>query len=88
MVMAQLLSCYAISLPDARPVLPVGRLTIEPSYEPSFRLECLRTREDAARGVHSGAPALRRPSNKSSSPARNVGSSLTSVQTAWSREMV
>jgi len=39
MVMAQLLSCYAISLPGARPVLPVGRLTIEPSYEPLFRLD-------------------------------------------------
>ena len=39
MVMAQLLSCYAISLPGARPVLPVGRVTIEPSYEPFFRLE-------------------------------------------------
>jgi hypothetical protein len=33
------LSCYAISLPGARPVLPVGRLTIEPSYEPLFRLD-------------------------------------------------
>ena len=39
MVMAQLLSCYAISLPVARPVLPVGRVTIEPSYEPLFRLQ-------------------------------------------------
>jgi cytochrome P450 len=39
MVMAQLLSCYTISLPGARPVLPVGRVTIEPSYEPLFRLE-------------------------------------------------
>ena len=39
MVMAQLLSCYAISLPVARPVLPVGRVTIEPSYEPLFRLD-------------------------------------------------
>jgi cytochrome P450 len=38
-VMAQLLSRYRISLPDARPVLPVGRVTIEPSYEPLFRLE-------------------------------------------------
>jgi hypothetical protein len=36
MVMAQLLSCYTISLPGARPVLPVGRVTIEPSYEPLF----------------------------------------------------
>jgi hypothetical protein len=39
MVMAQLLSRHAISLPVARPVLPVGRVTIEPSYEPVFRLE-------------------------------------------------
>ena len=28
-----------ISLPVARPVLPVGRVTIEPSYEPLFRLD-------------------------------------------------
>ena len=41
MVMAQLLSRYTISLPDARPVLPVGRVTIKPSYEPLFRLESL-----------------------------------------------
>ena len=40
-VMAQLLSRYTISLPGARPVLPVGRVTIEPSYEPLFRLEAL-----------------------------------------------
>ncbi|HME83798.1 MAG TPA: cytochrome P450, partial [Roseiarcus sp.] len=38
-VVAQLLSRYRISLPDARPVLPVGRVTIEPSYEPLFRLD-------------------------------------------------
>jgi cytochrome P450 len=38
-VMAQLLSRYKISLSDARPVLPVGRVTIEPSREPLFRLE-------------------------------------------------
>ncbi|HKN30887.1 MAG TPA: cytochrome P450 [Roseiarcus sp.] len=39
MVMAQLLSRYRVSLPGARPVLPVGRVTIEPSYEPLFRLD-------------------------------------------------
>jgi cytochrome P450 len=39
MVMAQLLSRYTISLPDVRPVLPVGRITIEPSYEPLFLLD-------------------------------------------------
>ena len=38
-VMAQLLSRYRISLPDAHPVLPVGHVTIEPSYEPLFRLD-------------------------------------------------
>ncbi len=38
-VLAQLLSRYNISLPGARPVMPVGRVTIEPSYEPLFRLE-------------------------------------------------
>src|SRR5271165_5436117 len=31
-VMAQLLSRYGISLPDAHPVLPVGHVAIEPSY--------------------------------------------------------
>jgi cytochrome P450 len=39
MVMAQLLSRYTISLPGGRPVLPMGRVTIEPSHEPLFRLE-------------------------------------------------
>ena len=39
MVMAQLLSRYRISLPGAPPVLPVGRVTTEPSYEPFFRLD-------------------------------------------------
>jgi cytochrome P450 len=39
MVMAQLLSRYRISLPGARPVLPVARVTTEPSYEPLFRLD-------------------------------------------------
>jgi len=41
MVMAQLLSRYRIGLPDARPVMPVGRVTIEPSYEPLFRLDAV-----------------------------------------------
>jgi cytochrome P450 len=40
-VMAQLLSRYKISLPGARPVLPVGRVTIEPSHEPLFRLDAV-----------------------------------------------
>jgi cytochrome P450 len=40
-VMATLLSRYAISLPDTRPVLPIGRVTIEPSYEPLFRLDAI-----------------------------------------------
>jgi hypothetical protein len=39
--MAQLLSRYKISLPGARPVLPVGRVTIEPSHEPLFRLDAV-----------------------------------------------
>jgi cytochrome P450 len=38
-VVAQLLSRYRIGLPDAPPVMPIGRVTIEPSYEPSFRLD-------------------------------------------------
>lgn len=39
MVMARLLSRCRISLPDARPVLPVARVTTEPSHEPLFRLD-------------------------------------------------
>ena len=39
-------------------------------------------------GHCSGTPALRRPSRTGSSWARNVGSSLTAVQTARAREMV
>jgi cytochrome P450 len=38
-VVAQLLSRYRIGLPDTRPVMPIGRVTIEPSYEPLFRLD-------------------------------------------------
>jgi len=38
-VLAHLLSRYRVSLPKGRPVLPIGRITIEPSYEPKFRLE-------------------------------------------------
>ena len=38
-VLAHLLQRYRIGLADAKPVLPVGRLTIEPSYEPGFTLE-------------------------------------------------
>jgi cytochrome P450 len=41
MVMAQLLSQYSITLPSGRPVLPVGRVTTEPSYEPLFRLDAV-----------------------------------------------
>ncbi len=40
-VVARLLSRYNISLPDAQPVMPVGGVTIEPSYEPLFRLDAL-----------------------------------------------
>jgi cytochrome P450 len=40
-VLATLLGRYRISLPDAKPVLPIGRTTIEPSYELKFRLEAV-----------------------------------------------
>jgi cytochrome P450 len=40
-VLAQLFSRYEISLPGARPVLPVGGATIEPSHEPVFRLDAV-----------------------------------------------
>ncbi len=38
-VLATLLGRYRIGLPDAKPVMPMGRATVEPSYEPMFRLE-------------------------------------------------
>jgi cytochrome P450 len=40
-VTAQLFSRYKLSLPDTRPVLPIGRVTIEPSYYPLFRLDAV-----------------------------------------------
>ena len=39
MMMATLLSRFRISLSDGPPVLPVGRLDIEFSHAPRFRLE-------------------------------------------------
>ena len=38
-MLAKLLKCYRISCDDARPVLPVARVTTEPSFAPQFRLE-------------------------------------------------
>jgi cytochrome P450 len=38
-VLATLLTRYKISLPATKPVLPIARATIEPSYEPIFHLE-------------------------------------------------
>jgi len=38
-MMASLLSRFAFSLQDPRPVLPVANVTTAPSYEPSFALE-------------------------------------------------
>lgn len=38
-MLARLLWCYKISLPTRKPVVPIGRSTIEPSYEPMFGLE-------------------------------------------------
>ena len=38
-VLAHLLSRFRISLPGAEEVMPVGRVTIEPSVEPGFELE-------------------------------------------------
>ena len=38
-ILATLLSRFAISLADDRPVLPVGRLAISPDHEPDFVLE-------------------------------------------------
>ena len=38
-VLATLLQRYTIATESKRPVMPVGRLTILPSYVPRFRLE-------------------------------------------------
>jgi cytochrome P450 len=38
-VLATMLHRYAFTIEDERPVMPVGRLTIQPSYSPMFRLE-------------------------------------------------
>ncbi len=38
-VLAHLLARYRIGLVGTRPVMPVGRVTIEPDHEPMFRLE-------------------------------------------------
>jgi hypothetical protein len=38
-MLGMLLECFRISLADTKPVLPVGRVTTMPSYEPQFRLE-------------------------------------------------
>jgi len=40
-VLARLLECYRIGLTDVRPVMPVGRVTTEPSHEPMFGLETI-----------------------------------------------
>jgi len=41
-VLASLLARYRIGLPDARVVMPLGRATTEPSYEPEFELDVLQ----------------------------------------------
>jgi cytochrome P450 len=38
-VLATLLSCYKIGSVKGKPVMPLGRATIEPSYEPAFQLQ-------------------------------------------------
>ena len=38
-VLAHLLARYRITVVGTRPVMPVGRVTIEPDYEPIFRPE-------------------------------------------------
>ena len=38
-VLATILHRFTFAIEDERPVLPVGRLTIQPSYAPMFRLE-------------------------------------------------
>ena len=38
-VLAHLLARYRITVVGTRPVIPIGRVTIEPDYEPMFKLE-------------------------------------------------
>lgn len=38
-ILAHLLARYRVSLADGPAVLPIGRVTIEPSYEPEFQLQ-------------------------------------------------
>jgi cytochrome P450 len=38
-VLATMLQRYTLAIESKRPVLPVGRLTVQPSYAPMFRLE-------------------------------------------------
>ncbi len=42
-VLAKVLWSFTLALESQRPVLPVGRLTIQPSYAPTFRLEPARS---------------------------------------------
>jgi cytochrome P450 len=46
-VLARLFSRYKIGLVDARPVLPIGRVTTGPSHEPMFALERREVRRPA-----------------------------------------
>lgn len=38
-MLATILHRFVFAIENERPVLPVGRLTIQPSYAPMFRLE-------------------------------------------------
>ena len=38
-MLATILQRYTLAIASKRPVMPVGRLTIQPSYAPKFRLE-------------------------------------------------
>jgi cytochrome P450 len=38
-ILATLLSRFSVTLDDPRPVLPVGKVTVAPSFEPMFQLE-------------------------------------------------
>ena len=38
-MLASLLQRYVMAIEDQRPVMPVGRLTIQPSHAPLFKLE-------------------------------------------------
>ena len=60
-MLATMLQRYTLAIESKRPVMPVGRLTVQPSYAPMFRLQTVPYSEGEAalREVPWGAPGGR-----------------------------